>query len=877
MTEGPIDKIQHAPAEANADPNADPNDSRDKLKRRRRRRTADQPDDAECPAENGEGGAVESPAVTQITNPHAAGGNVPLQGTAVNHRPIDPRPIDPRNPNRIPCDPKPLDRRFVDQKRVDSGRVDAGIDPRQPGSASTDTRVPPVSRVHREPMPSAASRDMPPRLMGSRGRQFEGPSTNREIGERGFRNRDGGRTENGNAVQRVGSNADTSADTSADMSVEGVGAGVAAARSDGVDRARTRRRGQSQADRIDGNGGEEVGRAVEPVAGVPPVRMERGARCQGVRLTRHDSGPGAASDRDSARNNRARPGNRGEPQATNKQRLSRGDVSRMESSERADRTENGERFERVERSAKVSKVDKAAKAGRVDAGDRADRADRSGGTDRGGYADKNAKPVKAGRAGGDRGDGASKAGNRNKEPVVRWSQSPSPLSSAESSAEFSAEQNAEGGIEESVDIPRLRVPNIGDPNLGSPSLRRPNLTSKSGKASIFGEQSAIGLIDEDPSVEGSSVDSSDVEIPSVGAEDVAPVFLKGFEPEPEVDPDCAIDIKPWEAALAMGSWDGVLCSTVVVRSHRSYCTGLFDAGDHVYGRGENVAVETESCAPSTGVVVRSNRRELHRTRLPRVIRRAHPNEIGVESRWLRREQEVFSLARRVASDLGLAVKLVRAQTVQGGKILVYVATEDRIDFREMFRRVQAGAGGRIEIRQIGVRDEAKMLGGVAPCGLRLCCGTFLKDFTPVSIKMAKDQGLVLSPQRVSGLCGRLLCCLTYEDEIYRSQRRGMPKPGRRVQTPSGAGRVRDADVLSQVVRVVLDSGEIVTFDPSEVSPLGGPGEERDDRHCGRGDQRCARYGRGMSDNAGFSAGVGDGDSGERDSGDGSDVHGGFGR
>ncbi len=321
-----------------------------------------------------------------------------------------------------------------------------------------------------------------------------------------------------------------------------------------------------------------------------------------------------------------------------------------------------------------------------------------------------------------------------------------------------------------------------------------------------------------------------------------PVFLAQAGPEPPLDPDTAIDIKPWEASIPEGPGEGTLYNTVVVRGHRSQRARLYDAGDTLFERGEVVAIEGDAGSPGTGVVVQPNRRELFRGRLPRVIRKLHANEIAAEPRGKRREQEVFRIARHVASTLDLPIKIIRAQAEQSGKIVVFFACEERIDFRELYRRVSAAAQGRIELRQVGVRDAAKMLGGVAPCGLQLCCTSFLKDFAPVSIKMAKEQGLVLNPQRVSGLCGRLLCCLTYEDELYRTQRKLLPKLGKRVLTPSGPGKVRDVDVLSQTVRVALDSGDVTTVKPSEITAMfpSPSGDEREERTEGRGERRGGR-------------------------------------
>ncbi|MCG6197361.1 stage 0 sporulation protein, partial [Anoxybacillus sp. LAT_38] len=133
----------------------------------------------------------------------------------------------------------------------------------------------------------------------------------------------------------------------------------------------------------------------------------------------------------------------------------------------------------------------------------------------------------------------------------------------------------------------------------------------------------------------------------------------------------------------------------------------------------------------------------------------------------------------------------------------YFTADGRVDFRELVKDLASVFRTRIELRQIGVRDEAKMLGGIGPCGRLLCCSTFLGDFEPVSIKMAKDQNLSLNPAKISGLCGRLMCCLKYENDNYESTRDEMPDIGATVTTPLGEGRVVSVNVLDQSVQVEL--------------------------------------------------------------------------
>lgn len=315
------------------------------------------------------------------------------------------------------------------------------------------------------------------------------------------------------------------------------------------------------------------------------------------------------------------------------------------------------------------------------------------------------------------------------------------------------------------------------------------------------------------------------------------VYLAHAELVEAPDPDTLIDPLPWNAQADAGhTGEGTLHNIVTVRSERTGRCQDYDAGDAIYRRGEIVAIEADPGGLGFGVVTQPARRIMTRNRLHRVLRKSNETEMHAEPRSRRREKEVFRIARHVAGTLNLPIKIVRADTEPSGRTTVFFASEERIDFRELHRRVTAAAQGRVELRQIGVRDAAKMTGGIGPCGQQLCCARFLREFAPISIKMAKDQGLVLNPQRVSGLCGRLLCCLTYEDSLYRTQRKLLPKLGKRVITPKGPGKVRDVDVLSQTVRVFLESGEIAAFKPAEITPMfpsqagAGPSDGGDDGH-----------------------------------------------
>lgn len=154
------------------------------------------------------------------------------------------------------------------------------------------------------------------------------------------------------------------------------------------------------------------------------------------------------------------------------------------------------------------------------------------------------------------------------------------------------------------------------------------------------------------------------------------------------------------------------------------------------------------------------------------------------------------------------MKLVDVEyTFDRNKVIFYFTADGRIDFRELVKDLAAIFRTRIELRQIGVRDEAKLLGGIGPCGRMLCCSTFLGDFEPVSIKMAKDQNLSLNPTKISGLCGRLMCCLKYENDEYETAKEQLPDIGSTIKTPEGSGRVIGLNILERIIQVELSNRE----------------------------------------------------------------------
>lgn len=196
--------------------------------------------------------------------------------------------------------------------------------------------------------------------------------------------------------------------------------------------------------------------------------------------------------------------------------------------------------------------------------------------------------------------------------------------------------------------------------------------------------------------------------------------------------------------------------------------------------------------------------------LKKVIRVADEKDrlIVEENRQI--AEQAFEVCNEKVAEHRLDMKLVDVEyTFDRNKVIFYFTADGRVDFRELVKDLAAVFRTRIELRQIGVRDEAKMLGGIGPCGRMLCCSTFLGDFEPVSIKMAKDQNLSLNPTKISGLCGRLMCCLKYENDEYESAKELLPDLGEMIVTPMGRGKVIGLNILEKVMQVELQGKERV--------------------------------------------------------------------
>lgn len=240
--------------------------------------------------------------------------------------------------------------------------------------------------------------------------------------------------------------------------------------------------------------------------------------------------------------------------------------------------------------------------------------------------------------------------------------------------------------------------------------------------------------------------------------------------------------------------------------------------------GDRVIVETVN-GTECGEVAIANRKieddEISSPLRP-VIRKANENDMRIVAKNKQKEKDAFRICEEKIKARKLKMNLVDVEcTFDNNKLLFYFTAENRVDFRELVKDLAAVFRTRIELRQIGVRDEAKILGGLGICGREFCCKSYMGDFQPVSIKMAKEQGLSLNPTKISGTCGRLMCCLKNEQNAYEALLKITPKVGAVVVTPDGdKGRVEDANIITGKLRIKTEKSEVpVTLDRSEVKLL----------------------------------------------------------
>ncbi len=251
----------------------------------------------------------------------------------------------------------------------------------------------------------------------------------------------------------------------------------------------------------------------------------------------------------------------------------------------------------------------------------------------------------------------------------------------------------------------------------------------------------------------------------------------------------------------------------------------FDPSGEQADLGQKVIVETAR-GVECGTVAIANRQvqdgEIVKP-LKKLVRLATPEDLHRIEENKKKEKKAFRICQEKIAANKLDMKLVDVEyTFDNNKILFYFTADGRVDFRELVKDLASVFRTRIELRQIGVRDEAKMLGGLGVCGKPFCCATFLGEFQPVSIKMAKEQGLSLNPTKISGTCGRLMCCLKYEQVAYEDLLRTTPKVGALVNTPDGRGTVVEVSLLTGYLKVRLEKNPdaaLSVFDKKEVKLL----------------------------------------------------------
>lgn len=276
----------------------------------------------------------------------------------------------------------------------------------------------------------------------------------------------------------------------------------------------------------------------------------------------------------------------------------------------------------------------------------------------------------------------------------------------------------------------------------------------------------------------------------------------------------------------LASEESVPTYVVYVRLPRVNRITPFDSGDLCLRAGDHVVVETER-GMSLGVVVREPVCRQLTAPLPRVVRPATADDLRLAQRNCRREEEAQRFCCQRIRERGMPMKLIGVEHLHSGnKAVFYFSADGRVDFRDLVKDLAYRLHTRVEMRQIGVRDASKVLGGLGICGRELCCASWLQKFEPVSIRMAKIQNLSLNPQKVSGACGRLLCCLAYEQEAYQTLREGLPRLGKSVMTPRGEGKVTELDILGQKARVTFADGSIVEFGAGALRGEAGE-DERD--------------------------------------------------
>ncbi len=259
-----------------------------------------------------------------------------------------------------------------------------------------------------------------------------------------------------------------------------------------------------------------------------------------------------------------------------------------------------------------------------------------------------------------------------------------------------------------------------------------------------------------------------------------------------------------------------MIKVVEVKQREGGSTAHYIAGDDSFSAGNYVIVESDR-GLDYGEVLSGEEvildKAMPQKNMRKIIRVATNSDIEKIDRNRKTAKEAIKTCNKKIIERKLNMKLIDAElSFDCSKIIFYFSAEERVDFRDLVKDLAKIFKARIELKQVGVRDEAKMFGGFGQCGRELCCAKFLKDFEPVTIKMAKDQNLPLNPTKISGVCGRLMCCLSYEHKYYKESAKGLPKISQRIKTKDGPGKVIDVNYLKRVAVVELEDGRHAKID-----------------------------------------------------------------
>jgi len=261
--------------------------------------------------------------------------------------------------------------------------------------------------------------------------------------------------------------------------------------------------------------------------------------------------------------------------------------------------------------------------------------------------------------------------------------------------------------------------------------------------------------------------------------------------------------------------DEVRTALVAIRGQNR--SAHFNAGEHTLKQGDEVVIQTEH-GKAIGVVLEPPvLLECRGCKQLTILRKATPEEISKDEENRELEKKASEYCTKTIEEWEIPMRLVQVEfLLDRSKAIFYFTAEKRVDFRELVRTLAREFSTRIEMKQIGIRDEARLIGGIGPCGMSFCCSTFLKEFAPISVKMAKEQNVILNPNKISGGCGRLLCCLNYEYDQYKEASRGVPKIGKKVNLPEGTGKVRSVDIFSRTVTIDMTDAKPLVIDIDEL-------------------------------------------------------------